>query len=156
MLCSFSLCIKRPVNQFCSESRLQSFVLNFGGRGNPEVYIWIAIVSLMSEINAVTGSWIRSKIPSKHSSFIIITAVINNSPPDNSWSTVPFVILHEVIGRSWHDPHSLTGCLADNGSVVFGFVSKSLHLFYFWKTFYAGVNHAWEYWCQCLRWSGHW
>lgn len=27
--------------------------------------------------------------------------------------------LHEVIGRSWHDPGSLSECLADNGCIVF-------------------------------------
>lgn len=45
---------------------------------------------------------------------------------DNSWSTVPFVgFIHEVIYRSWHDPHSLSGCLVDNGCIVFWFISKS-------------------------------
>lgn len=45
---------------------------------------------------------------------------------DNSWSTVPFVgFIHEVIYRSWHDPHSLSWCLVDNGCIVFWFISKS-------------------------------
>lgn len=153
LLSRSSHCIKKKKkkttpNQFCSESRLQSFVLYF-------VYIWIKTVCLMSEINVVTEAWIRSKIPSKHSS-AIINAVINNPTTreqlkyvaicDFPWSN------RQILTRS----HPLSGCLADNGCIVFGFISKSRHLFYFWKTFYVGVNHAWEYWCQCLRWSGHW
>lgn len=80
----------------------------------------------MSEINVAYGSKIRSEIPSKHSS-AIINAAINNSPPI-SWTVEVqghLWFLHEVTDRSWHDPHSLSGCLVDNGCIVFGFISKS-------------------------------
>lgn len=78
-----SLCNKTPGKSTLQWDNLQSFVLNFGVIGQPSCeYIWITMVSVVSEINAVVVSCIRSKIPSKHSS-TAITAVINISPPHN-------------------------------------------------------------------------